>query len=99
MNNTKIIELVVLLQGNWAVAKIDGSDESKLRTEKLLVSIIQDSYNDPFKFLKLGDITVFGKYIMGWYFRQPVENTTDKLLQFIDKKLPDKDEGEEWRGQ
>ena len=96
MNNTKIIELVILLDGNFVVARIDEGNKSS--TEELLINVVQDSYYDPFKFLKLGDIIVLGKYIVGWYFRQPVENPTEKLLQFIDKKLPDKDEGEEWRG-
>jgi hypothetical protein len=92
----KRLECVVLLRGNFVVVPI--TDDKKNDLSQVLHECNKKSVNDPSVYLKWGeDITILAKEVVGWYFRAPMESSTDKLMKFIDKKIPG-DEGDGWKG-
>ena len=96
MSNKKL-ECIVLLRGNFVVIPITEDKKSELSS--ILYECNKRSAKDPTVFLKWeDDITILAKEIVGWYFRPPLESSTDKLMKFIDKKMPDGSEGEDWKG-
>lgn len=94
---SKKLECVVLLRGNFVVVPITEDRKSDL--SNVLHEVNKKSADDSTMFLKWGDdITILAKEIVGWYFRPPVESSADKLMKFIDKKMPNDGAGEDWKG-
>ena len=94
--NNKRLECVVLLRGNFVVVPI--TDDRKDDLTQILHECNKKSVTDPTVFLKWGeDITILAKEVVGWYFRPPLESSTDKLMKFIDKKI-DGGDSESWKG-
>lgn len=92
----KKLECVVLLRGNFVVVPISSDKKNDL--SQALHECNKKSNEDATIFLKWGDdITILAKEIVGWYFRSPLESSTDKLMKFIDTKIPDTG-GEDWKG-
>lgn len=94
---SKRLECVVLLRGNFVVVPI--TDDRKDDLSQILHECNKKSVGDPTTFLKWGDdITILAKEVVGWYFRPPLESSTDKLMKFIDKKIDPGDGGSEsWK--
>jgi hypothetical protein len=94
----KKLECVILLRGNFVVVRT--SEDKKKELNDLLRESKKNSVKDENFFLVWDDdITVIAKEIVGWYFRIPVESSTQQLIKFIEKKMPDVNEGDGWKGQ
>jgi hypothetical protein len=97
-NDMKKLECVILLNGNFVV--IPTTDDKKKELVNLLYESKKNSSKDPNLYMAWGeDICIVAKEVVGWYFRVPVESSTQQLMKFIEKKLPDTNEGDGWKGQ
>jgi hypothetical protein len=98
-NNMKKLECVILLRGNFVVVQCNEDKKEEL-TDMLHDCNKKASSGDPTVFVKWGDdVTILAKEIVGWYYRTPVESSTQQLMKFIEKKLPDVNEGDGWKGE
>ncbi len=91
------IEIVVLLNGNHLIIKTDESKKEELTA--LLGKCYKASFEDPAHFIRWGDATILSKSLIGWYFRTPIEPAAQQRIKFMEKKLPDKDEGDSWKNE
>ncbi len=89
------MELIILLNGNFVPFLVESSEMETI--EKGLIKAIKEGKGDPFHFYKVGLVTVFTNSILGWYFRQKIVAPTEKMMEFLDKKMPDAGGGDEWK--
>ena len=95
--NMKKLECVILLNGNFVVVSV--TEDKKKELSNFLQESKKGCTKDPNSFVAWGeDVIVMAKDIVGWYFRSPVESSTQQLMKFIEKKLPDAGEGDTWKG-
>ena len=97
------VDMIILLPGNHLPLTIPKHDIARM--DKL----IQDTVADPEKrdrwlFLNQGDYLrrVLPRAILGWYFRPHAPSDTQKavdLMAKMEKKMPDPNQGEEWKNQ
>lgn len=97
MKTNDTVELVILLQGNYVVVSLPKTIEKRTEVNDMIVDVMRKSFIDPLVYLGLGDYMIMGKYIIGWYWREPIINTADKLIKFMDKKLPNDSGDESWK--
>lgn len=88
--------MIILLNGNFIPLTIFADDKEK--HEEILRQAIKNGKDDPSFYVKpTPDVFIFTKNIVGWYFRPKQTSPADKMLNFLDKKLPDLNEGEDWK--
>ena len=93
----KNVELIVLLAGNFVPFLIKETDKQIYQDS--LVNAVKDKEGrkEPTFYIQIGNACIFVNHIVGWYFRDPPPNQAEKLMDFIDKKLPDDNNGNEWK--
>ncbi|SRR3990167_8874903 len=89
----KQIECIILLNGNFIPVRIFKNKANEFN--ELLLNTTTSKSTSPFVSLLGAMIKV--DTIVGWYFREIVQSPTDKVIDFMEKKLPDNNEGEEWK--
>ena len=83
--NEEMIEMIVLMNGNFAPLLMKKSDMAV--NESALMQAIRSGKKDEYFFFKLNGVTIFTNAIVGWYFRQKAEAPTDKMIKFLKKEL------------
>ena len=83
MKSNKKLELVVMLNGNFCVIP---TSESEMDTDvKIITDGIKSSISDPYYFINYKGYILLTKYIVGFYFRIPVENMQKKAVELLEK--------------
>ena len=89
------IECVILLNGNFIPVRIFKSKMTEFNNLLLEKVSKVDAINSPF--ISLSGAMIKADTIVGWYFREIIQSPTDKVIEFMEKKLPDNEEGNEWK--
>lgn len=92
------LECVILLNGGFLITRLLKSKIGEF--SKFLLDQVKNSVPviGEVDFISLPEGYIKKSSIIGWYFREIVQSPTDKVIDFMDKKLPDSNEGEEWKG-
>lgn len=90
----KVIDLVLLLNGNFIPLMIYSNNLPKL--EKQLKAYISNSED---VLVQMDTCCFRSKALLGWYVREHIQNPADKVIEFLDKKLPDENAGDEWKNE
>lgn len=91
----KKLEMIVLLNGNFVPFLIDASDKEKYT--KIIETAITAGRGDPGFYIKLNEyVTIMTNYVVGWYFREPVQSPADKVMNFLKKEV---NNGEDWKSE
>jgi len=94
----EFVELIVLLNGNFVPFALKSSDMDKYN--KILADAIKAGIEDKTFYIQLAPtVVILTNSIVGWYFRPKAEAPTEKMMKFLDKKLPDANEGDDWKNE
>ena len=89
------IEVVLLLTGNYLFVQIPRSGIEK--ANEFLGRCLEESEKKRKKYCFNGN-HFLGTSLIGWYFREIGQTTADRMEKLLEKKLPNANDGEGWKG-
>lgn len=95
----KKIQLIILLQGNFVIIDLNDDSQLKEKIGNAIYDSMVKSKKRPYELFRYGDVNLLAQNIIGWYFRGALENPTDRVINYLDKKIPDTNEGEGWKNE
>ena len=89
----KELDLIILLNGGYAPVRIKESEKSDIYIT--LGQCIAGTYDQ--KVLVMGDVAVRPDAIIGFYFREVLQNPATKAVELMQKIVDGTDSGESWK--
>jgi hypothetical protein len=85
-------QLIILLEGGFIPITILNGDVDKIK--KLLLDKV---HNKSDEIIFINECYFIPAKVTGWYFTAVPEAAVEKMIKFMDKKMPNKDEGDDWK--
>lgn len=93
--NSKV-RCIIVLDGGYLPVDVSGGTEADF-SQNILDALKLAGDEHPFLYFALQNRYVRKKSVIGWYFTEIPPDPVDKMIKFMDSKIPDKDEGDDWK--